>query len=108
MLLDGYDLVIYGSMLSRLINKWNLASQAAGLFGAASLICIMIGTLTLGIAADNFGRKNIIDDSDYGCHFGGPAKKLDLLIDTYRACWTFKAPTKDRHKWERPYSHNFA
>ena len=60
MLFDGYDLVIYGSVLPHLMTEWALSPQSAGLLGAASLMGMMIGAVTLGMAADKFGRKNII------------------------------------------------
>lgn len=60
MLFDGYDLVIYGSVLPHLMIEWALSPQTAGLLGAASLMGMMIGAVTLGMAADKFGRKNII------------------------------------------------
>ncbi|MZY05525.1 MFS transporter [Acinetobacter pittii] len=60
MLFDGYDLVIYGSVLPHLMTEWALSPQTAGLLGAASLMGMMIGAVTLGMAADKFGRKNII------------------------------------------------
>lgn len=60
MLFDGYDLVIYGSVLPHLMKEWQLTPQTAGLLGAASLMGMMLGAVTLGMAADKFGRKNII------------------------------------------------
>lgn len=60
MLFDGYDLVIYGSVLPHLMTERQLSPQTAGLLGAASLMGMMIGAITLGMAADKFGRKNII------------------------------------------------
>ncbi|MHA3084195.1 MFS transporter [Acinetobacter sp. ANC 5383] len=60
MLFDGYDLVIYGSVLPHLMTEWQLSPQTAGLLGAASLMGMMLGAVTLGMAADKFGRKNII------------------------------------------------
>ncbi|MEO9300784.1 MULTISPECIES: MFS transporter [Acinetobacter] len=60
MLFDGYDLVIYGSVLPHLMSEWQLSPQTAGLLGAASLMGMMLGAVTLGMAADKFGRKNII------------------------------------------------
>lgn len=60
MLFDGYDLVIYGSVLPHLMREWQLTPQIAGLLGAASLMGMMLGAMTLGMAADKFGRKNII------------------------------------------------
>lgn len=60
MLFDGYDLVIYGSVLPHLMVEWQLTPQTAGLLGAASLMGMMLGAVTLGMAADKFGRKKII------------------------------------------------
>jgi len=60
MLFDGYDLVIYGSVLPHLMTEWQLSPQTAGLLGAASLMGMMVGAITLGMAADKFGRKNVI------------------------------------------------
>lgn len=60
MFFDGYDLVIYGSVLPHLMKEWALTPQIAGLLGSSSLIGMMIGAMTLGTAADKFGRKNII------------------------------------------------
>ncbi|TCM59172.1 MFS transporter, partial [Acinetobacter calcoaceticus] len=60
MLFDGYDMVIYGSLLPHLMNDWQLTPQKAGLLGSASLIGMMVGAATLTMAADKFGRKKII------------------------------------------------
>ena len=60
MLFDGYDMVIYGSLLPHLKNDWQLSAQQAGFLGSASLIGMMIGAVTLTIAADKFGRKRIV------------------------------------------------
>lgn len=60
MLFDGYDMVIYGSLLPHLMNDWQLSAQQAGFLGSASLIGMMIGAVTLTIAADKFGRKRIV------------------------------------------------
>jgi MFS transporter, AAHS family, benzoate transport protein len=50
MLFDGYDLVIYGSVLPHLMTEWQLSPQTAGLLGAASLMGMMVGAITLGMA----------------------------------------------------------
>lgn len=60
MLFDGYDMVIYGSLLPHLMNDWQLSAQQAGFLGSASLIGMMIGAVTLTMAADKLGRKRII------------------------------------------------
>ncbi|MCG5076726.1 MFS transporter [Paraburkholderia tagetis] len=60
MLFDGYDLVIYGSILPRLMHDWNLSPVTAGFIGSSALFGMMIGALTLGSASDRFGRRRII------------------------------------------------
>ena len=60
MMLGGYDLVIYGSVLSHLMTDWNLTPQEAGMLGSSSMIGMMCGAFLLGTLADRLGRRNII------------------------------------------------
>lgn len=60
MLFDGYDMVIYGSLLPHLMTEWQISPARAGLLGSASLIGMMLGAATLTMASDKFGRKKII------------------------------------------------
>lgn len=60
MLFDGYDMVIYGSLLPHLMTEWQISPERAGLLGSASLIGMMLGAATLTMASDKFGRKRII------------------------------------------------
>ncbi len=60
MLFDGYDLVIYGSVLPHLMSDWNLTPMTAGFIGSSALFGMMIGALTLGSASDRFGRRRVI------------------------------------------------
>ena len=60
MLFDGYDMVIYGSLLPHLMNDWQLSPERAGVLGSASLIGMMVGAMSFTIAADQLGRKKII------------------------------------------------
>ena len=57
---DGYDLVIYGSVLPILMNEWSLTPTQAGSLGSAALIGMMLGALIFGPLADKMGRKNVI------------------------------------------------
>ncbi|CAG8863216.1 3-hydroxybenzoate transporter MhbT [Pseudomonas fluorescens] len=60
MLFDGYDLVIYGSVLPHLMTEWNLTASQAGMLGSSSMLGMMFGAVTLGTAADRLGRRPII------------------------------------------------
>ncbi|TDG02046.1 MFS transporter [Paraburkholderia guartelaensis] len=60
MLFDGYDLVIYGSILPQLMHDWELSPVTAGFIGSSALFGMMVGALTLGCSSDRFGRRHII------------------------------------------------
>lgn len=60
MMFDGYDLVIYGSVLPHVMSEWSLTSGQAGMLGASSMLGMMFGAVTLGTQADRFGRRRII------------------------------------------------
>ncbi|MFJ3522375.1 MFS transporter [Pseudomonas sp. NPDC090203] len=60
MLFDGYDLVIYGSVVPHLMEQWSLPAVQAGWMGSAALFGMMFGALTLGPLADRFGRRKVI------------------------------------------------
>lgn len=57
---DGYDLVVYGSIVSTLMEEWNLTSVQAGTLGSYALIGMMFGAFIFAPLADNIGRKNVI------------------------------------------------
>ncbi len=56
-LFDGYDLVIYGVVLPRLMEQWQLGPVAAGVLGSAALFGMMIGAMSFGMLSDRLGRK---------------------------------------------------
>ncbi|MGX7006146.1 MFS transporter [Caballeronia sp. KNU42] len=60
MLFDGYDLVIYGSVLPQLMVEWKLPAMTAGIIGSSALFGMMIGALSLGSSSDRFGRRRVI------------------------------------------------
>ena len=60
MLFDGYDLVIYGSVLPTLMADWKLPAVTAGVIGSSALFGMMMGALTLGSASDKLGRRRVI------------------------------------------------
>ncbi|MDU6160515.1 MAG: aromatic acid/H+ symport family MFS transporter, partial [Acinetobacter sp.] len=62
---DGYDLVIYGVALPKLMQHWQLDSMTAGLLGSVALFGMMFGAMIFGSLADKlesygFSRKRLI------------------------------------------------
>lgn len=57
---DGYDLVVYGTVVPVLIEQWNLTSVEAGAMGSYGLFGMMFGAIIFGTLADRIGRKNVI------------------------------------------------
>ncbi|MCU1516849.1 MAG: arabinose efflux permease family protein [Pseudarthrobacter sp.] len=64
LLFDGYDLVIYGTVLPGLladpgqIGKFDMAT--AGLLGSWALIGVLVGSLICGAVGDFFGRRRLL------------------------------------------------
>lgn len=62
---DGYDLVIYGVALPKLMEHWQLSPVTAGFIGSIALFGMMFGAIIFGSAADKlehygFSRKRLI------------------------------------------------
>lgn len=64
MLFDGYDLVIYGVVLPRLLADptqiGTLDPAVAGLVGSYALIGVLVGSLFCGAIGDFFGRRRLM------------------------------------------------
>ncbi|AGT31777.1 MULTISPECIES: MFS transporter [Geobacillus] len=59
-LFDGYDLVVYGTVVPVLIEEWGLSSVEAGTIGSYGLFGMVFGAILLGMMADRYGRKPAI------------------------------------------------
>ncbi|GAB7386949.1 aromatic acid/H+ symport family MFS transporter [Bacillaceae bacterium] len=57
---DGFDLVVYGSVVPVLIKEWGISPVQAGALGSYALFGMMLGALIFGPLADKIGRKNVI------------------------------------------------
>jgi len=59
---DGYDLIVYGTVLPRLLTEpgWNLTSSTAGLLGSLAFVGMLLGALLAGRLADALGRRRTI------------------------------------------------
>jgi AAHS family benzoate transporter-like MFS transporter len=60
MFFDGYDLIVYGSVLPTLMKEWSLGPDQAGWLGSAALMGMMCGAVVLGSLADRVGRRPVI------------------------------------------------
>ncbi|HJT91793.1 MAG TPA: aromatic acid/H+ symport family MFS transporter [Mycobacterium sp.] len=59
---DGYDLVVYGSTVPTLVayEPWGLDAATAGLIGSLALVGMLLGTVSVGLVTDRFGRRRIL------------------------------------------------
>ncbi|MFF2318452.1 MFS transporter [Arthrobacter sp. NPDC058097] len=59
---DGYDLIVYGTVQSALINDtgWGLTKATAGTVGSMAFAGMMIGAVLAGRMADTWGRRRTI------------------------------------------------
>jgi len=60
MMIDGYDLFVYGSTVPLLLKAFHMGPAYAGLIGSYSLAGAGCGALLLGSLADKIGRKYMI------------------------------------------------
>jgi AAHS family benzoate transporter-like MFS transporter len=59
---DGYDLIVYGTTISHLMEEpgWDLSASAAGLIGSLAFAGMLVGALGAGHLADRLGRRRTI------------------------------------------------
>ncbi|MER1985056.1 MAG: aromatic acid/H+ symport family MFS transporter [Solibacillus sp.] len=57
---DGYDLVLYGTVVPVLIEEWGISSIYAGTLSSYGLFGMLFGAIGFGILADQIGRKKVI------------------------------------------------
>jgi AAHS family benzoate transporter-like MFS transporter len=59
---DGYDLIVYGSVVPKLLEyePWGLTPQRVGNIGSLALAGMLIGALTVGALTDLVGRRTVL------------------------------------------------
>ncbi|MDQ0618435.1 MFS transporter [Arthrobacter globiformis] len=59
---DGYDLIVYGTVQSSLINgtDWGLTKATAGTVGSMAFVGMMLGAIFAGRMSDTWGRRRTI------------------------------------------------
>ncbi|GAM05260.1 MAG: MFS transporter [Pseudomonadota bacterium] len=60
LVVDGYDVFIYGAVLPRLMDEWGLSPTEAGSLASWALFGMMGGALVFGPLGDRIGRKTCI------------------------------------------------
>lgn len=63
LIFDGYDLVVYGTVVSTLMKTKDLGAldpATAGAIGSYALVGVMIGALAAGAVGDHIGRRKIV------------------------------------------------
>ncbi|NYI79129.1 MFS transporter [Nocardioides panzhihuensis] len=60
--LDGYDLMVYGAMIPELLAHptWDLSKSEAGMIGSYTTLGMLVGALAVGALADILGRRRLI------------------------------------------------
>jgi AAHS family benzoate transporter-like MFS transporter len=61
-ILDGYDLVVYGTLVPSLLayEPWGLTAAGAGLIGSLALVGMAVGALCSGWLTDRLGRRRLV------------------------------------------------
>lgn len=62
-IVDGYDLIVYGTVVPTLVSgeaEWTLSAAQAGRIGSYALIGMLIGALVIGTVTDLVGRRRIM------------------------------------------------
>ncbi|MGW1681874.1 MFS transporter [Saccharopolyspora sp. NPDC002376] len=62
-IIDGYDLIVYGTVLPTLLDgsaEWVLTKQQGGNIGAYALIGMLLGAIGVGAITDLVGRRRIM------------------------------------------------
>lgn len=60
MIVDGYDMISYGSVVQTLMIEWDMSPQQGGYLGAAALVGMLIGGMFVAPLADRYGRKRLL------------------------------------------------
>lgn len=57
---DGYDLIVYGNVISSLQDEWGISASTAGTLGSLAFVGMMIGAVLAGRLSDAIGRKTAV------------------------------------------------
>jgi MFS transporter, AAHS family, benzoate transport protein len=57
---DGYDLIVYGNVISSLQHEWGISAATAGTLGSLAFLGMMLGAVLAGRLSDAVGRKRAV------------------------------------------------
>ncbi|MFW0797497.1 aromatic acid/H+ symport family MFS transporter [Gordonia sp. CPCC 205515] len=57
---DGYDLIVYGNVISHLQDDWGISASTAGTLGSLAFLGMMVGAVVAGRISDHVGRRHAI------------------------------------------------
>lgn len=57
---DGYDLIVYGTVVPGISREWGIGKSTAGLIGSLVFLGMIAGALAGGRLSDSYGRKRVI------------------------------------------------
>ena len=60
LMFDGYDVVIYGAVVSTLMDEWGMSDVMGGAIGSYTVAGTAVGAVIFGLMADKVGRKKVI------------------------------------------------
>ncbi|MFI0462675.1 MFS transporter [Saccharopolyspora sp. 5N102] len=60
MIVDGYDMVSYGTVITHLMDEWHMDPVTAGTLGSVALVGMLVGGLFVAPLADRYGRRPLM------------------------------------------------
>lgn len=60
MIVDGYDMVSYGTVIAHLMQDWDMDPVSAGILGSMALVGMLIGGMVIAPLADRHGRRPLM------------------------------------------------
>lgn len=86
MIIDGYDMVSYGTVIVHLMDEWDMSPVTAGTLGSMALVGMMIGGLFVAPLADRYGRRplmltcvTVASVASFACAFAAGPTQLGAL-----------------------------
>ena len=60
MIVDGYDMVSYGTVIAHLMDEWQMDPVTAGTLGSMALVGMLVGGMLIAPLADRHGRRPLM------------------------------------------------